>query len=109
MFIASKVIQGTNQGRLPTTSSALGGVFFLAGAPQAVVHGTAIIMGSGASKVAFRDVLQELGENDISVEDASFWSKLWRTESTPHVRAALTCTVFGLLLLLRIGNTSAVH
>lgn len=66
-------------------------------------------MGSGASRVAFRDVLQELGANDISLEDAAYWSKLWKTESTPHVRAALTCTIFGLLRLLRIEDVLAVH
>lgn len=44
-------------------------------------------MGNGASKVAFRDVLQQLGEEDISPEDTAFWSKLWKTESSPHVSA----------------------
>lgn len=46
-------------------------------------------MGSGASKVVFRDVLQHLGEEDISLDDTAFWSKLWETESSPHVSAIL--------------------
>lgn len=66
-------------------------------------------MGSGSSKVAFRDVLQELGEKEISVKDDAFWSKLWKTESSPHVRSILACTAFELLLLLRIENELAVH
>lgn len=44
-------------------------------------------MGSGTSKVAFREVVQEVGEKDISGDDKAFWNKLWRTESNPHVRA----------------------
>lgn len=44
-------------------------------------------MGTGASKVEFRQVLQQLGGEDISVDDAAFWSRLWKTESTPHVSA----------------------
>lgn len=44
-------------------------------------------MGGGESKVEFRETLAQLGEEDISLEDTAFWSKLWKTESTPHVRA----------------------
>lgn len=43
-------------------------------------------MGGGESKVEFRETLAKLGDEDISIEDTAFWSKLWKTESTPHVR-----------------------
>ncbi|CAM9734928.1 unnamed protein product [Ascophyllum nodosum] len=41
-------------------------------------------MGNGTSKTAFREVVQEVGEKDISGENKEFWNRLWRTESTPH-------------------------
>ena len=46
-----------------------------------------VTMGNGTSKTAFREVVQEVGEKDISGENKEFWNRLWRTESTPHVRA----------------------
>lgn len=42
-------------------------------------------MGTGASKVAFRDVLAQLKNEDIATNDAAFWSNLWKTETNPHV------------------------
>lgn len=42
-------------------------------------------MGSGASKIAFRDVLQQLGERDVPPNEVVFWEKLWQTATTPHV------------------------
>lgn len=61
-------------------------------------------MGSGASKVAFREVVQEVGEKDISGDDKAFWNKLWRTETNPHVRAC-TAPRYG-RVLLTLGNES---
>lgn len=52
-------------------------------------------MGNGTSKAAFRDVLQELEGDDISLEDKAFWEKLWKTESNPHVRAARRYVLMG--------------
>lgn len=42
-------------------------------------------MGNGRSKEAFRNVLQQLNERDVSPSDTALWEKLWTTESTPHV------------------------
>eukprot|EP00904_Undaria_pinnatifida_P010228 jgi/Undpi1/6335/HiC_scaffold_20.g08818.m1 len=66
-------------------------------------------MGSGSSKVAFRDVLQELGEKEISVKDDAFWSKLWKTESSPHdVFEVISPAAVRKLKAERPGNVEAL-
>ena len=67
------------------------------------------VMGNGASKVAFRDVLQQLGEEDISLDDTEFWSKLWKTESSPHVSAIVWVLRLLFLLTCAPGSGESLH
>ncbi|CAM9839152.1 unnamed protein product [Scytosiphon promiscuus] len=66
-------------------------------------------MGGGESKVEFRETLSQLGEQDISLEDTAFWSKLWKTESTPHeVFEVISPSATRRLKVERPGNVEAL-
>ncbi|CAN0104017.1 unnamed protein product, partial [Ectocarpus fasciculatus] len=66
-------------------------------------------MGTGASKVAFRDVLAQLKNEDIARDDAAFWSKLWKTETNPHdVFEVISPAAVRKLKVTRPGNVEAL-
>ncbi|CAB1097581.1 unnamed protein product [Ectocarpus sp. CCAP 1310/34] len=66
-------------------------------------------MGTGASKVAFRDVLAQLKNEDIATNDAAFWSNLWKTETNPHdVFEVISPTAVRKLKVARPGNVEAL-